>query len=537
MADKRTALSIVIRTVDNATAKIRAISAKLEAATRPTREFREALSGLREKSGLDELGEGFAGVGSTIGDVIGKVAMVGAAVGGAVAGMLALVGEFDSLGDKAESIGVSVDFLAQMRYAAQRSGLEIADLDSGLQSFSKALGQARSGSGKMASFLGKVSPALLTQVKAAKSSEQALDLVANAMAKIEDPAKRAALASVTLGNASFAPLLAKGGAGIKELRDRFADLAGSQEAAASAAGATDDAMIDLKASATGIKAALVEGLAPALTQIIERLRAWFKENRSRVAEFAKDLGKRLPAAFQKLIDIVGGVIKTVRPFIDSSTKIKVALAAVAAVMVGPLVSAIYTMGAAIMSTPLGWIMAAIAAIAAGVYLLIDNWDEIAEFFVSLWGTVKGAFGDAWSWISDNVSSAWSSIISGLEAAWNGVANFFSSLWDGITSVFQRAWDLIKSIVDKVMGAVDSVVGAAKSVSSAASTAYDFVFGDDDEKDMLSQVAGKIVGTAGRTQAHVTVDFANAPRGTRVATDPKSTTQVDLSVGYQMLGAP
>jgi hypothetical protein len=104
---------------------------------------REALGELRENSGIDEVREGFAGVGSAIGDVLGKVAMIGAAVGAAVAGMLALVGEFDELGDKAEAIGVSVDFLAQMRYAAQRSGAEVGDLDSGLQALSKSLGQAR----------------------------------------------------------------------------------------------------------------------------------------------------------------------------------------------------------------------------------------------------------------------------------------------------------------------------------------------------------------------------------------------------------
>jgi hypothetical protein len=42
--------------------------------------------------------------------------------------------------------------------------------------------------------------------------------------------------------------------------------------------------------------------------------------------------------------------------------------------------------------------------------------------------------------------------------------------------------------------------------------------------------------AALSNAKITVDFANAPRGTRVRTDPKSTADVDLSVGYQM-GTP
>jgi hypothetical protein len=59
VADKETKLSIVIRTVDKATAKIQAISKKLDAMTKPFRDFKEALSDLREKSGLDDVIGGF----------------------------------------------------------------------------------------------------------------------------------------------------------------------------------------------------------------------------------------------------------------------------------------------------------------------------------------------------------------------------------------------------------------------------------------------------------------------------------------------
>jgi hypothetical protein len=59
VADKTTKLSIVVRTVDQTTAKLRAISkidalkAKLSAnATKPFRDFGTAVSDLAEKSGL-----------------------------------------------------------------------------------------------------------------------------------------------------------------------------------------------------------------------------------------------------------------------------------------------------------------------------------------------------------------------------------------------------------------------------------------------------------------------------------------------------
>ncbi len=36
-----------------------------------------------------------------------------------------------------------------------------------------------------------------------------------------------------------------------------------------------------------------------------------------------------------------------------------------------------------------------------------------------------------------------------------------------------------------------------------------------------------------TEAHVTVDFSNLPRGARVEADPQTTTPIDLGMGYSM----
>lgn len=539
MAEKKTQLSIVLRTVDQATARINAIVKRIDAVTKPIRDFREALGDLREKSGLDEVIGGFKGVGGAIAGILGKVAMIGGVVGGAVAGLFHLVDGFDDLGDKAEAMGVSVDFLAQMRYAAERSGASVEALDGGLQGFAKSLGMARANGGPLVKWLGTVSPALLQQLKAAKSNEAAFRLLADAMIKIKDPAKRAAFAQKTLGDASLAPLLAKGGKGIDELRDRYAELAGSQQGAADEAGKVDDAMKDFKATIDGIKAALVQGLAPALTVIVEQLSAWFQGNRARVAEFAASLGKRIPGAVAKLVDTFSGVVDAIKPFVDTAGKLKVIAAAVAAIIVGPLVASIYSLGAALLATPVGWIVAGIAAIAAGAYLLIDNWDAVTGFFVELWDTLGEKFGIARD-IAALVLAPFIYLPAKIIANWDSITTFFAELWDGVTGVFKKAWDFIKGIVDKVAGAVDTVVGGIDAIGG--------FFRGDEQLD-LTKIAGAAgldvsgqaqaalaAGRASSQEARVTVDFANAPRGTRVQADPQSTASVDLSVGYQMLGA-
>lgn len=530
MADQQTKLSIVIRTVDQATAKIKAINERLDAATRPTREFGKALSDLKDKSGLNDVIGGFKGVGDAVAGILSKLAMVGGLIGAATAGLLALVGEFDDLGDKAEAIGVSVDFLAQMRYAAQKSGASVEQLDAGLQNFTKALGQARAGTGRMAAFLTKIEGPLLAQVKAAKTSEEAFNLMAGAMAKLEDPAKRAALASAAFGDAALAPLLYRGADGVKALRDRYTELAPGMKGAVDAAGKVDDSMVDLKASTDGIKAALVSGLAPALKGIVEQLTAFFAENRAAIAEWAKDLGKRLPGAVAKAIEIFKSVVDSIRPFVDAGWKLKALAIALAGVIVGPLVSALVTLGKAALTNP---IMLLVTAIAAGAYLIVKNWDSITAFFGALWDGIKAVFSAFFGWVKDLFLKY--TPLGMIVENWSAITDFFSGLWDGVIGVFQHAWDFIMGIVDKIVGAVDSVKNAASDV-------IDFLnpFSDGPDGAPMQDAVNKMItdiqaGQFQAQQANIRVDFANAPMGMRTFADPQNTATVDFSVGYQMGG--
>lgn len=531
MAEKKTQLSIILRTVDAATAKIKAVNDKLDAITKPVRDFKEALSGLREKSGLDDVIGGFAGVGNAITGILSKVAMVGGVVGVAVAGVFKLVDEFDELGDKAEAMGVSVEFLAQMRYAGERAGVAVQNLDGGMASFAKNLGLARAKSGPLFSFLGKTSPVLRRQVLAAKTNEEAIDLLATAFHKLEDPAKAAAAAQKLFGDASLAPLLRKGKDGIKELRDEYAKANPDVADAAKKAGGVDDAMKKLKASTDGVKAAIVSGLAPALEVIVKQLSEWFTEHREDVKAWAASLGERIPGAIDTLKGALKSVVGFITPFVDSATKLKVIAGVLAAIIVGPLVSAIYGLGVALLTTPVGWIVAGMAAIGLAAAALINDWGGVRSFFVDLWDAVSEKFG----WAAHVIKLVlWP--ITGLATlfigAWDEVSGFFVGLWDGITAVFSTAADVILGIVGKIIEGIDYVTNKVK----------EFVNGTEEGRaDLLDRLGGGglsvedrerfIGGGSSSTKALVKVDFANVPRDTRVSIDPKSTADVRSKVGY------
>lgn len=493
MADKSTALSIVIRTVDRATAGIQAINARLAVLTKPMKEFGKATSDLRDHLGLlglDAVKDGFSGVGSAVTNVLGKVAMVGGVVGVAVAGLLSLVDHFDQLGDTAERLGTSADFLAAFRYAAERAGAPLEGVDQALQTLVTNMGAAKAGTGKMLKFLNEISPALARQVTAAHSLEEALGLLADAEAKLPDEARRSKLAAATLGDPALAPLLARGAKGVQELLTEYHAFAGSQGEAAEAAGKTDDALKKLHASTDGVKAALVTGLSPALTEIIGKMTTWLVDHRADVAKWAEDIGKKLPAAVDKVVEAVQKALGWVSEFIDDIGGWKVALAAVAAVMVGPLLSAITTLSIALLTTPFGWFLTGIAAVALAIVEVIKHWGDLTRSIVP------------------------QEVLDRLKADKDS-AHPTPQPAGALDSIIP------KDLLDRIQGFQDAAANARGAVAAAAISPASLVAGPG--------------SPAPPVDLKLKIDITGAPKGTRVTADPRNTADIDLSVGYQMMG--
>ena len=532
MADqKKTELSVVLRAIDQATAPIKRVNAELARATAPARRFRETLEGTRIgrlTAGL----KGFGGVLGVVGDVakrigsvfrdlLDKIPLLGAAVtgfvAGATAGLIHLVGKFDELGKKAAELGVSADWLAQMRYAARETGVDVEMLNGGMTQFAVNVGKARAGTGRLAAFLGGpngVSPLLLKQLRAAKSNEEAFDLLAGAMAKLHDPAKRAALAQMAFGNARLAPLFAQGAEGLRTLRASYADLLGPQAGAVKASAAANDELTRLHASVDGAEAALVSGFAPALTVITKQLKEWFVNHRADVAEWAKKIGAELPGAVGKIADAIKSAVTW---FKNAYTEAKKLI------------------------DELGGLKKIADFFSSGTKIL--SWG----YKYSPVGMIRGASnGDDGSDTPDGAPAA----------------------QDPITAMVQRMQG-IRAAIPAARGTppTGAVAGAAVPVADSGDDQGEpaereraveggfermraALFG---RPDVTAQVRAAIAGGAPsspqdvaaassaiqqQSTAKITVDFTNAPRGTRVKTDPQSTANVDLSVGYNLLpGTP
>jgi Putative phage tail protein len=122
----------------------------------------------------------------------------GALIGVTTAGGLAAlvdrsISAADAIGKTADKIGVGVEALQELRFAAKASGVEQQTLDMALQRFTRRAAEAAQGTGEAKDALAQMGIALRDQSGNLRRSEDLLGEVADAFAGIEDPAERVRL--------------------------------------------------------------------------------------------------------------------------------------------------------------------------------------------------------------------------------------------------------------------------------------------------------------------------------------------------------
>jgi hypothetical protein len=132
----------------------------------------------------------------------------------------------DAIGKTADKIGVGVEALQELRFAAKASGVEQQTLDMALQRFTRRAAEAAQGTGEAKDALAQLGIALRDQSGNLRRSEDLLGDVADAFARIEDPAERVRLAFKLFDSEGVAlvNLLRNGSGALEEMRERARDL-------------------------------------------------------------------------------------------------------------------------------------------------------------------------------------------------------------------------------------------------------------------------------------------------------------------------
>jgi len=325
---------------------------------------------------------GLVGVVGRLSSGLSLLGVGGIAVSGA--GILKLASDhakaLDELGKFARQVNVNVEALGELEFAAARQGIAQSDLRASFLALNTRLGQARGGFGKLAGFLKTLPLAFRAQVTAAKSTEEAFDLVIRAMARIEDPARRAAFATRFFGEAAGPKLgrLAEAGAdGIAALRQEAHKYGVATKDQTDAAEAFVDTQENTNRTIAGLKMQIGAALLPVLKPLLERLTNWILANKEllaqRVAEWVADLITWIQAVdWSAIIDGARDVWATVRDvFGVLDTYVQ---------KIGGWGNALLLLFGVKLVAALGGLPAlVIAGTAAAVYELTRLWGELERF--------------------------------------------------------------------------------------------------------------------------------------------------------------
>lgn len=241
------------------------------------------------RRGLTSAGKMVQSWGQSVSDA-GKKAL--AASTGAIGAMVATSGVFMSSGGAlsklADQTGIAGDDLSALQYAAEQTGNSFEDLSSFLGNYQKKIGEAIAGNEEARTAFAQLGLSIGALRK--MTGTEKVEALADALAKIEDPTRRAALAA-KVGAENMQSLLRLGGGGIRGLEQQGRDTGGvaSKEQIAAAV-ELRNTWASLKSSAMGLVFSIGSALAPSMREAADTVRgvvkgvsAWIKANPEAIA--------------------------------------------------------------------------------------------------------------------------------------------------------------------------------------------------------------------------------------------------------------
>ena len=172
----------------------------------------------------------------------------------------------DSFDKMSQRVGVSTESLSELAYAANLSGTSIERVEESFKGLSQKIVEAVDKGGDAEELFSSIG--LSAQDLAASSPEEQFYRVADAIAGIDDPTRRAAVAMQIFGESGreLLPLLSGGSAGLEEMRSEARELGATVSTSAASMGAQfNDSLARVQTIFQGLKNEFAASLAPILT--------------------------------------------------------------------------------------------------------------------------------------------------------------------------------------------------------------------------------------------------------------------------------
>lgn len=447
-------------------------------------------------TGLKQVREGWNGVVSAARRTAAEIGIAAAAVG---VGLGKIVADTARMGDEAAKsavkLGLQVEELQELRFAADRSGASSAALGVGIRTLTRNLDAFARGSGEAKESLlalGFTAADVTGPGGELQSVPELFAFASEAIASARTESERLALAQRLLGESGgeLLPLFAGGADGLARLRAEARQLGGVLDAdTARAAEEFTDRLTDLRFVLAGVRNQIGAALLPVLNDLSSSFLRWYRSNqlviRQRLARFADQIRRALVQLGEVVQDLDGIVRRRLGGWERVFQAVAVAAAAMYAAIVGarfagPLVtlaSGIATVTGAVLglSTAMGGLVAVLVAAGVivalgqlalaigGLLLVVDDLSAYLAGQDSLWGRwidqVSAAGDEGWALanLMQELALYLGSVGDFAQEAGGLIADVFTLAVINATTAANALLVTLRSIVDTLLSLVGTDV--------------------------------------------------------------------------------
>lgn len=200
---------------------------------------------------------------------------------------------------------------------------------------------------------------------------------------------------------------------------------------------------------------------------IDRLKA---QSAAQIAKAGASALEALQPVLEKVVSAISKVLEYIGSLSPETMKtILVILAVIAAI--SPLLTLISSLSSAIafLASPIGLVIAAVAAVIAIGVLLYKNWDEIKEKAAEIGEKIS----EAWNNLKERLAETIENIKKSISEKWNAIKSNVSSAVDGIRTNIVNRFNAVKSSVSNIFdGIKNSIREKIESAKNFVKTAVD-----------------------------------------------------------------
>lgn len=165
------------------------------------------------------------------------------------------------------------------------------------------------------------------------------------------------------------------------------------------------------------------------------------------------------AAQQTLSDLGATILPILTPILQGLSKWAPIIGPLVIVL-GAFAAVMWVVNAAMMASPITWIVLGIVALIAAIVLLVMNWDTVVAFLKKTWDGFVGWF----TGVMDGFFGWWNDL-------WAGFFSFVKGVWDNIVLIITTVWGTIFAVIRTYINMVLTVITTVWNAIVTAVTWY------------------------------------------------------------------